>query len=455
MGRGPFGYLPSADEGAFDRLCASLDPEWVEAALEATGTATLRKRRLPAEQVIWLVLGMALYRHRPIAELVERLDLVLPGGRPKPIARSAVAQARARVGEEPLKWLFEKSADAWAHASARRHEWRGLALYGVDGTTARVPDSKENRKHFGGQVVGRGGGLSGYPMVRLVTLMALRSHLLAAAHFGPYGTDEREYALKIWPQVPDDSLCVMDRHFLNADILVPLARDGKNRHWLLRAKKNTAWRTVKRLGKGEELVEMEVSYHTRQKDDSLPMRFQARAIRYQRKGFQPQWLLTSLLDAEAFPSSEVVALYHERWELELGYDEVKTEMMERQEAIRSQKPGGVAQELWGVGLAYNLVRLEMERIAEEADVPPTRISFVMALRLIRDEWMWLAGASPGAIPKHLRRLREEVKRFVLPLRRSHRRYPRAVKIKMSSYPRKRPRPVRRARSRRPLRRVRS
>ncbi|WP_205525950.1 hypothetical protein [Pyxidicoccus trucidator] len=80
----------------------------------------------------------------------------------------------------------------------------------------------------------------------------------------------------------------------------------------------------------------------------------------------------------------------------------------------------------------------MERIAEEADVPPTRISFAIALRLIRDEWMWLAGASLGAIPKHLRRLREEVKRFILPLRRSHRRYPRAVKIKISSYPRKRP-----------------
>ena len=219
MGRGPFGYLPSADEGAFDRMCASLDPEWVEAALEATGVATVRKRRLPAE---------------------------------------------------------------------------------------------------GGQTVGRGGGLSGFPLVRLVTLMALRSHLLAAAHFGPYGTDERKYALKVWPQVPDDSLCVMDRHVLNADILVPLARDGTNRHWLLRAKKNTAWRTLKQLGQGEELVELQVSDRPRKKDDSLPMRFEARAIRYQRKGFQPQWLLTSLLDAEAFPASEVVALYHERWELKFG-----------------------------------------------------------------------------------------------------------------------------------------
>ena len=57
------------------------------------------------------------------------------------------------------------------------------------------------------------------------------------------------------------------------------------------------------------------------------------------------------------------------------------------------------QELWAIGLAYNLVRLEMERIADEAKVPPARISFVMSLRLIRDEWMWAAASNaPGRSP---------------------------------------------------------
>jgi hypothetical protein len=437
--RGPLGNLPSADEGAFDRICASLYPAWVDEALEATGTATVRTRRLPAEQVLWLVLGMALYRHRPIAELVERLDLVLPGRRGKPPAKSGVTQARTRLGPEPVKWLFEKSAAKWAHTEARRQEWRGLALYGVDGTTARVPDSLWNRIHFGGQDTHR--GESGYPSVRAVTLTALRSHLLAAMRFGPYTQDERVYAQELWPLVPDNSLCIVDRNFLGADVLVPLSRDGENRHFLVRAKSNTTMRLVEKLGKGDELVELHASHEIRQKDTTLPGHYRVRAIRYQRKGFRPQVLLTSLLDPKRFPATEVAALYHERWEMELGYDEVKTEMLERQEAIRSQRPDGVAQELWGVALAYNLVRLEMERIAEEANIPSNRISFVMALRLIRDEWMWLAGASPGAIPKHLRRLRSDVTRFVLPPRRSERRYPRAVKIKMSSYPRKRPVPV--------------
>jgi hypothetical protein len=162
-----------------------------------------------------------------------------------------------------------------------------------------------------------------------------------------------------------------------------------------------------------------------------------RAIKYRRKGFPEQTLLTSLRDAKRFPAAEIVALYHERWELELGYDEIKTELLDREETIRSQKPDGVEQEVWGVLLAYNLVRLEMESIAKDADVEPTRISFVEALRLMRDEWEWLSVTSPGAIPKRLQAMRRNVKRYVLPPRRP-RRFPRVVKLKMSNYDRKRP-----------------
>src|SRR2546427_556227 len=100
-----------------------------------------------------------------------------------------------------------------AHASADRHRYRGLALYGVDGTTVRTLDSAENRAHFGGQS-GGDRGASGYPQARVVTLMALRSHLLAAARFGPYAVGETTMAEELWPELPDDSLCIVDREFL-------------------------------------------------------------------------------------------------------------------------------------------------------------------------------------------------------------------------------------------------
>lgn len=420
----------------FEHFQSRIDPAWIQEALEATGTASMRRRRLPAEQVIWLVLGMALFRDRCIAEVAESLNLTLPGRRGSAIAPSAVAQARARLGEEPMEWLFDTCAKHWSHASADLHRWRGLALYGVDGTTLRVPDSEENRAHFGSAGSGPRGA-SAYPQLRLVTLSALRSHLIAATSFGPYCLGEASYACALWSELPDQSLCIVDRNFFAANVLIPLAREGKARHWLIRAKKNQKWRVLECLGKGDDLVEMTVSRTARQKDPSLPERWTMRALRYQRPGFQPQWLLTSLLDAKAYPADEITPLYHERWELELAYDEIKTEMLDREEAIRSQGPDRIRQEVWGILLAYNLVRLEMERVADEAHVEPIRISFITSLHLICDEWIWSASASPGAIPRHLRNLRANIRRYILPPRRPERRYPRAVKIKMSSYPRKR------------------
>ena len=200
------------DRGTFARFQSSIAPGWVLEALAATGTATLRRRRFPAEQVVWLVLGMALFRDTPIVDVVAYLGLVLPGSGAGRIAASAVMQARARLGPSPLRWLFERCGEAWAQARARRWAWRGLSVYGLDGTTVRVPDSADYRAAFGDQAAGAGRGRSGYPLVRIVTLMALRSHLLLAARMGPYRTSERKHARDLWACVPDDSLVIVDRN---------------------------------------------------------------------------------------------------------------------------------------------------------------------------------------------------------------------------------------------------
>jgi len=97
----------------------------------------------------------------------------------------------------------------------------------------------------------------------------------------------------------------------------------------------------------------------------------------------------------------------------------------------------VNQELCSILITFDLILREMGNIAEKAAVPPTRISFVMAMRFIRDEWSWCAVASPSSIPAKLQRMRENVLRFVLPERRRDRVYPRAVKLKMSKFNRKR------------------
>ena len=436
-------YTATFTPQAFPRLTQHLDPAWVEEALLATGTATVRRRRLPAERTVWLVLAMALMRDWPVPEVARQLELALPAADgTRTVAPSALSQARQRLGAEPLEWLFRRSAEEWAGRSADRDRWRGLALYGVDGSTLRVADSPENRVHFGSHRSGRHDGgrderISGYPLMRVVVLMALRSHLLSAAIFGPYATNERVYARSLLASVPDHSLLLVDRLYLQADILVPLTASGNQRHWMTRAKSASKYRVLKRLGAGDELVEFDVTRDARKKDPSLPKTFLARAIRFQRKGYRPTTLLTSLIDAKEYPAAELRVLYHERWEL--GFGEIKTDMLERLETIRSKSPPAVAQEMWGLLTAYNLVRLEMERIAIELDVRPTRISFVAALRYFVEQWLWASTtATPGAIPQRLSTMRDRMRTFLLPERRSERVFPRAVKIKMSNYPRKLP-----------------
>ncbi len=436
MVRGPDRVLAPQSGELLPKFVASLDPDWIEEALAATGTATIRRRRLPADQVIWLVIGMCLMRDVSMRELVATLNLALPGSRGIRVAPSSIVQARARLGDEPLRWLFERTAEAWAHASARTHAWRGLALYGADGTTVRIPDSTENRDHFGGQTA-RWDSTSGYPLARMVTVMALRSHILAGARFGPYGISETVLAQELWSTIPDHALTIVDRGFLSARVLIGLQRGGNERHWLTRARTDMASTRIKRFSSGDELIELNVSKEARHKDPSMPPTWQMRAIRYRRRGFKPQLLLTSLVDPKRYPAAEIVALYHERWEIELGYNEVKRVMLRREETTRSKSPNGVAQELWALALAYNLVRFECEHVAAEAGVPPTRISFIAALTFIETALRTWGTEGAGKWPTRLVHLREDIAHFVLPERRA-RSYPRVVKIKMSNYERKRP-----------------
>jgi len=421
------GTLPDSFEG----LKSQFDASWIQSALQQTGVATLRKRKLPAEQVIWLVIGMALYRDRPIDDVVRGLDLVLPGedGRQRRITKGAIPQARDRVGAEPLRELFLCTARAWALSSAERNRWRGLLVLGLDGTRLRIPDSPDNRNAFGVPRSARTGTCS-YPLIQAVGLMALRSHLLLDFDFAEGYASERTLAEPMIKRAPAESLIIIDRGFAYHSTFQQIARGG--RHWLTRAKKDHRWTVLRKLGEGDELVEV---YTSHAENPKVPPPYVARMIRYQRKGFRPQMLMTSLVDAEQYPANEIVELYHERWEIELAYGEIKTDTLEQLEAIRSRTAERVRQELWGLAVAYNLIRREMEAVAAHLRVPPTRISFRGALRRIREAFIWASIASPGAIPKLVERMRLELQELVLPERRP-RSYPRVVKFKMSPYDRK-------------------
>jgi hypothetical protein len=427
-----------APETGLDVFSSELDLDVIRRALEATGTATIRRRKLPAESVVWIVVGMGLFRDRPIRDVVRHLNLALPDAKgPRGLGRvmgGAIVQARDRLGSEPLAVLFGDTADNWATASADKHRWRGFAVYGIDGSTLRIPDTEENEAAFGRPGASR--GRAAYPQVRVVALMVLRSHLLAAAEFGPSTSSELKLAAKLWPLLPDDSITLIDRGFISYKVFHDIQSGGKNRHWLTRSKAKLKSRVIKRLGRGDHLVELPINRQLRRAHPDLPEALQVRAIRYQRRGFRAQTLLTSLLDSSVYPAAEIAALYHERWELEIGFDEIKTHTLDREETLRSRAPERIRQELWGLAIGYNLVRLEMERAAQRIGLPPSRISYRGSLLMIRNFWLAAWQVATGNLPRRLDILHDDVALNVLPPRRQ-RRYPRAVKIKMSNYALKR------------------
>jgi hypothetical protein len=419
------------------RLGEHLPYGWVEAALVASDKASIRHRRLPAQQVVWLVIALALYRHKSVKEIVDTLDLALPELADRCITSSATTQARQRVGSEPLQWLFENSAKQWISQDRDRFLFHGLDLLAMDGTTLRLADSAENRAHFGAQNYANS-KVASYPQARGVTLMMVATQLICDARFGGYSTSETTYAHELLASVPDDSLTVIDRGFFSAQLLCNLVDGGRNRHFLIPAKSNTKWTLIE--GEGSEvdgLVEMAVSAAARKKDATLPETWRARALKVVDDKGKTSYLLTSLIDRKAFKAADVIACYSRRWRIETSYRELKHSMLGSALTLRSMTVDGTKQEIWGALIAYNLIRVEIAKAALEAKCEPTAISFTLALFTIQHELLMAGPATPqGKLPAMLKRMRE---RLVLDLKaqRPGRKFDRVVKAVAQRYPEKR------------------
>lgn len=391
----------------WERLGVHLPYDWIEEAVTCTGAASIRHRRLPAEQVVWLVVALALYRHKSISEVLDDLELALPDASVRYVSKSAAAQARQRLGAEPVRWLFEKSAQAWCEQDKQAYVFKGLQLFAMDGTTLRTHDTPGNREHFGAQnYVGE--TVASYPQVRGVTLTMLPTHLIRDAVFGPYGTSEMLYAKQLLHNIPDDSLTVFDRGFLSAEILCSLAAGGNNRHFLIMAKSNTKWELVEG-NEQDGIVRMRVSPQARKKCPALPEFWEARAVEMLDQANRKRTLLTSLRDRRKFRSTDIAALYSQRWSIETSYRELKQTMMGMALTLRSKTVEGVYQEIWGTLTAYNLVRLEIAKAALNAKCKPTDVSFIRAFHIIQFELHWAAVTrSYGKLPSSMKHLRERL-----------------------------------------------
>lgn len=182
----------------------SIPLEWIEKALADTDKVSIRRRKLPAELVVWLVVAMGLFRDRSIAEIVAKLDLSMQNKAGETVASSAIPQARQRLTHEPLAKLFEITASHWVKTEDRNDTWQGLRLYSIDGTQFRTADTSELTEHFG-RIKHNATRSTEYPIVRLCALSSLRSRLIRGVAFGPSHHGEVTYGKQLVGQAGRES----------------------------------------------------------------------------------------------------------------------------------------------------------------------------------------------------------------------------------------------------------
>lgn len=413
-----------------DSLGSLLDPALVEQALEKAGVATLRKRRLPLETMLWCVIGMALFRRMSAWDVASRMNIMLPGQRPL-VAPSAVVQGRQRLGHEAVKHVFDLTQRSW-HEAADHPNWSGLRLLGVDGVVWRTPETPENRARY--DSASNQHGDIAYPQVRMVCQMELTSHLLVGSAMDGYRSNEMKLAEQLIETTPDHSLTLFDRGFYSLGLLHQWQQAGTERHWLMPLRKGAQYEVIQRLGRQDAIVVLKTSPQARKQWPELPERLTARLLSKTVKGKVRQ-ILTSLADPICFPSDEIVDLYSHRWEIELGFREMKQTLLDSSYTLRSKKPEMIEQELWGVLLSYNLLRYQMIEMSRHCPgVHPCELSFTSCTWAILGFLNGISADRSGNIPKYLAELHASAMHYVLPHRREDRVYPRSIKPKPSKYP---------------------
>jgi hypothetical protein len=366
--------------GHLGELTQQVPFEMVDAVLEETCRLQRRVRDLPARVVVYLLLAGCLFAELGYPQVWARLTAGL-GGLPVPApAASAMTQARRRLGPAPLRELFFLLRGP-SPADAR---WRGLLVVAVDGTIMTVADSPANlalySKHKGGATGG-----SGYPQLRLLALVACGTRTVIDAVFGPTASGETAYAADLTRSLRAGMLLLADRNFGYG----PLARKiaAAEADFLIRVKTGRcapALPVLTRLPDGSWLSLLG-GVTVRVIDAAWTVTTSAGRFTSDCR------LVTTLADPARYPASDLAVLYHERWEIETAYLELKSTILGGR-VLRARTPDGVEQEAWALLVTYQALRTAIADAASTAPgANPDRASFTIALNTARDQVTLAAG----------------------------------------------------------------
>jgi hypothetical protein len=367
----------------------------IRAVLAATGKESERQRDLPAHVVIYYVIALALYMQSSYREvlrcLLEGIQWLLePSAGVNVAGNSGISQARTRLGWEPLRQLHDEVVQPVAVAATKGAWYRQWRVISLDGSTLDIADEKSNNEAFGRPGASR--GESAYPQIRFVSLVENGTHVLFGSRMADYATSEIALAKTVLPGLRKGMLCLADRGFFGFEMWKQAVATGADLLW--RVRKNIVLPCQKRLPDGSYLSRI---YPTQQDQRRARNGVVVRVIEYRLEGVEgaePLYrLATTIPDDELAPAAELAALYHERWEIETAFDELKTHLRGANIVLRSKTPDLVRQEFYGLLMAHFAIRGLMHEAALSAGVDPDRLSFLHTVRVVRRK-MAIFGAIP-------------------------------------------------------------
>jgi hypothetical protein len=394
-------------------LASSVPRDVIDDAVAAAGRQAKRSDgKLPPHVMVYFAMAMALFAGDDYEEVAARLAGTLGSwgcwdARWGPPTSGGITRARERLGAEPLASIFAQVAVPVADRLTRGAFLGPWRLMSIDGFEWDVPDTPGNAAAFGYRSGGR--ERPAFPKVRVVTVSECGSHAVVDAETGGVagkGSGEQSLARPLYGRLEEDWLLIADRNFYNwqdwcaaaasgaallwrvkADLALPVPEmlpDGSYSSVLINPKASAAAR--RRLAQaaraGEDL-------------DAGSARY-VRVIEYQVPGRDGDGeliaLVTTITEMTAAPAPLLAQAYHERWEHEVGNDQIKTHLRGPGKVLRSRSPDMVRQEIYGYLLAHHAISALICRAATEADIDPDRVKFTRTVRIVR------RAIGPGAFP---------------------------------------------------------
>jgi hypothetical protein len=393
----------------------------VDEVLAETGRTQQRIRDLPSRVVVYLLLAGALFPGVGWQEVWQRLTAGLDGLETAAPTAGALAQARRRVGTVPLRRLFDLLRGPAAGIRTAGARWRGLLVCAVDGTLVAVPDSPANQAEFTRHRCNNGG--AGYPSLRLLVLVSCGTRTVLDAVFGPTANGETSYAPSLVRSLREGMIVLLDRNFAVQALVEAVT--GTGAHVLVRVKQHRRLPVLRRFPDGSYLsglgsvavrvIDCEITVSTSQGRRTGAYR-----------------LVTTLTDPYTHPAAELIRLYHERWEIETSYLEIKSTLLGGR-VLRARTPVGVTQEVFALLVTYQVLRLAMaDATGLSPATDPDRASFSIALNTARDLLVQAAGVFDDTAVDLVGTIGRRVMAGLMPDRRIRTR-PRVVKRAISKY----------------------